>query len=84
MNRNLLLCKRKPPGEAVCSKVKSVGELLNPVTGFTRPPLPKLFFQCSRSQASTSRPLNLSSRALLLLMAAASGVLSCLSGLDSS
>ncbi len=58
MNRNLLLCKRKNRREAVCSKVKSVGELLNPVTGFTRPPLPKLFFQCSRSQASTKTSLN--------------------------
>lgn len=32
--------KKKPPGEAVFSKVKSVGELLNLVTGFSRAQIP--------------------------------------------
>ncbi len=30
-------------------RIKSVGELLNRVTGYTRPQIPKLFFECSRS-----------------------------------
>ncbi len=39
--RSLLLCKqKKPPGEAVFSKVKSVGELLNQVTGLSGAQIP--------------------------------------------
>ncbi|EAN0886512.1 hypothetical protein DML44_24405 [Salmonella enterica] len=30
------------------------------VTGYTRPQIPKLFFQCSLSRAKTSRPLDIS------------------------
>ncbi|HBX5768232.1 hypothetical protein B4U29_29640, partial [Klebsiella pneumoniae] len=48
---------KKPPGEAVFSKVKSVGELLNRVTGLVEHRYQILSFQCSRSRAITSRLL---------------------------
>ena len=59
---NLLLCKRKnPPDGGLVRPVRSLRPLLTGVVaGYTRPQIPKLFFQCSLNQAITSRPLSIS------------------------
>ena len=62
--------------------IKSYQLFLPKVTGFHGAQVPKLSFQCSRSQATTSRTLRNISRTFQLPVAAASGDLSCLSGLD--
>lgn len=67
--------------------IKSYQLFFPKVTGFSGAQSPKLSFQCSRSQASTSRTLVKSVRqhcsANQLPMATANGDLSCLSGLES-
>ncbi|WP_251351502.1 hypothetical protein, partial [Staphylococcus aureus] len=72
----------KTTREGGVSKVQQTGKFLNRGNSLVRDMSPNLSFQCSRSQATTSRTLRNISRTFQLPVAAASGDLSCLSGLD--
>ncbi|WP_215243404.1 hypothetical protein, partial [Escherichia coli] len=80
--RNLLLANKKTTATngGSFAGIKSYPLFLPKVTGFHGAQVPKLSFQCSRSQATTSRTLNISIHLVQLPVAAASGALSTLTG----